>query len=335
MTPLSRSRVTTLRRNLLRWFHSHKRDLPWRSNPLPYPVTVSEFMLQQTQVATALPYYDRWMKQFPDWRTLAAAPESQVLKAWEGLGYYTRARNLHRLAKVVTHDLGGQLPSHPDKLRKLPGIGPYTAGAISSIAFDQRHPLVDGNVERVYARLFNWSGDIKSTESQRQLWSWAQQLTPTRSPGDYNQAVMELGALICTPRQPQCLICPLRRQCQATDPESLPVRERIAITRQSIDYALIIRKNHIWLLTPGTPGRWKTLYRFPEFSSATMKKGKHAGTFKFGITRYQISARLVQATWKSNPPPEGQWFPLHELDQLPLPAPHRKILTGINGDINV
>lgn len=326
MTPLSSSRITTLRRNLLRWYGAHQRALPWRRNPLPYPVTVSEFMLQQTQVATALPFYHRWMKQFPDWQTLAAAPESEVLKAWEGLGYYTRARNLHRLATVVTQELGGRLPGHPDELRKLPGIGPYTAGAIASIAFNERHPLVDGNVERVYSRLFNWTADIKSSKSHKQLWSWAEQLTPSRSPGDYNQAVMELGALVCTPRQPQCLICPLRRQCQASDPEKLPVRQRTAITRLAIDYALLLRNHHIWLLTPGTPGRWKSLHRLPEFDPNLMKRGKLLSTFKFGITRYQISARLVQASWISDHPPEGQWFPVKDLEHLSLPAPHRKAI---------
>jgi A/G-specific adenine glycosylase len=328
MTALSKSRISTLRRNLLKWYHVHKRDLPWRRHPKPYPVTVSEFMLQQTQVATALPYFRRWMKQFPTWKKLARAPESQVLKAWEGLGYYNRVRNLHRLAQTVTDEFHGRLPHNPDQLQALPGIGPYTAGAIASIAFDRRQPLVDGNVERVYSRLFNWNEDIKAPGSQKQLWSWAEQLTPTQSPGDYNQAIMELGALICTPRQPQCLICPLRRQCRAPDPEKLPRRQRTSITRQSIDYALLTRNHRIWLVTPGNAGRWKSLHRLPEFDVTTMKKGTLLHSFTFGITRYQVSARLVQARWKSKPPSHGRWFPLKELDHLSLPSPHRKALNG-------
>lgn len=326
---LSLRQVRTLRKNLLTWYQDHARDLPWRRDPTPYAVTVSEFMLQQTQVKTVLPYFRRWMKRFPDWKALAKAPEGTVIKAWEGLGYYSRARNLHRLAQTVVIEYGGSLPDDPTALRNLPGIGAYTSGAILSIAFGRRHPLVDGNVERVFARLFDWPEDIKSKPSQAQLWSWAEQLTPRERPGDFNQALMELGALVCSPKHPQCLICPLQRLCQTPEPESRPVRTRTRITRESVDYALIRRQGKVWLLKPGTPGRWKSLHRLPEFDPDSMSPGKKLATFSFGITRYQVNATLVAASFQGDPPPTGAWIPIPSLADISLPAPHRKALEGL------
>jgi len=327
---LSPRQVRTLRKNLLTWYQDHARDLPWRRDPTPYAVTVSEFMLQQTQVKTVLPYFRRWMKRFPDWEALAKAPEGTVMKSWEGLGYYSRARNLHLLAQTVVNEHGGNLPDDPTSLRNLPGIGAYTSGAILSIAFGRRHPLVDGNVERVFARLFDWPEDIKSKPSQAQLWSWAEQLTPRERPGDFNQALMELGALVCTPKKPQCLICPLRRQCWTKDPESRPVRARTVMTRETADYALIHRSGKIWLLKPGTPGRWRTLHRLPPYDPVTMEGRHPLATFSFGITRYQVSATLVAAKFKESPPATGAWIPIASLAELSLPAPHRKALEGVN-----
>ena len=219
--------------SLLRWYHTHRRDLPWRKTHDPYKILVSEIMLQQTQVQTVIPYYHRWIKTFPTFRSLAAAPLNKVLKNWEGLGYYSRARNLQALSKTVITQHSGRLPDADDELKALPGIGRYTAGAVLSIAFQKRAPLVDGNVARVFSRYFGIRQDIALAKTQERLWQLAGKLVPRRNPGDYNQALMELGATLCAPRAPDCLHCPLKRNCMALRlglQEKLPVRKRRKIT---------------------------------------------------------------------------------------------------------
>ena len=196
-----------------------RRDLPWRRTRDPYAIWVSEIMLQQTRVATVIPYWERWMTRFPTVTALAGAPLDDVLAAWAGLGYYSRARNLHAGAQAVDARFGGQLPRRAADLRAVPGIGPYTAGAIASIAFGERAPLVDGNVARVLARVYALTDDIKSTAGQRALWTRAGELMTalpaSAAPGDLNQGLMELGATICSPTEPRCLICPLATSCAA------------------------------------------------------------------------------------------------------------------------
>lgn len=204
-----------LRRALLSWYSRRRRDLPWRRTQDPYAIWVSEMMLQQTQVATVIPYYERWMRSFPTVESLAAASEARVLKAWEGLGYYTRARNLHRAAGVVVKESGGRLPDTAEGLRRLPGIGPYTAGAIASIAFGRDEPVVDGNVARVLCRLYRIGSNPKSPATVKRLWAMARELLPAGRAGDFNQAMMELGATVCVPRGPRCGECPVARFCQA------------------------------------------------------------------------------------------------------------------------
>ncbi|HET9623064.1 MAG TPA: A/G-specific adenine glycosylase [Kofleriaceae bacterium] len=196
-----------------------RRDLPWRRTRDPYAIWVSEIMLQQTRVATVIPYWERWMARFPTVSALAGAPLDDVLASWAGLGYYSRARNLHKGAQAVHAQLGGRLPDRAEALRAVPGIGPYTAGAIASIAFGERAPLVDGNVARVLARVFAIEHDIKSTAGGKALWAAAGELMralpDAARPGDLNQGLMELGATICAPSQPRCLVCPLARDCAA------------------------------------------------------------------------------------------------------------------------
>jgi A/G-specific adenine glycosylase len=206
---------TDIARLVIAHFRAHKRDMPWRQTRDPYAIWVSEIMLQQTRVAAVIPYYQRWMKRFPTVRALAEAPLDDVLAAWSGLGYYSRARNLHRGAQHVIAHLGGALPRSIKELRAIPGIGAYTAGAVASIAFDMPEPLVDGNVARVLARLHALEGDIKSSATTRTLWKLAAELVPERAPGDFNQGLMELGATVCTPARPGCPVCPLRDPCRA------------------------------------------------------------------------------------------------------------------------
>lgn len=204
-----------LARAVVAYFRAARRDLPWRRTRDPYAIWVSEVMLQQTRVATVIPYFERWMQLFPTVEALARAPLDDVLAAWSGLGYYSRARNLHRGAKYVLEHHGGAVPQTTDALCLMPGIGRYTAGAIASIAFAECVPVVDGNVARVLARLYAIEGNIKSSASMRRLWSIAGELVPADAPGDFNQGLMELGATVCTPSSPACLVCPLRDSCRA------------------------------------------------------------------------------------------------------------------------
>jgi A/G-specific adenine glycosylase len=222
-----------------------RRDLPWRRTRDPYAIWVSEIMLQQTRVQTVIPYWERWMQRFPTVTALATAPLDDVLAAWAGLGYYSRARNLHAGAKAVTDKLGGTLPSTASELRTVPGIGPYTAGAVASIAFGQRAPLVDGNVARVLARVFAITDDIKSTAGQKALWARAGELMSAlpqeHAPGDLNQGLMELGATTCSPTSPRCLVCPLAKRCEAARTgrqDELPV---IAARKKQHELPLIER----------------------------------------------------------------------------------------------
>jgi A/G-specific adenine glycosylase len=206
---------TSLHDALLTWFDSNQADLPWRRNRTPYMVWLSEIMLQQTQVATVIPYYERFLARFPSVEALAAASLDEVLKLWEGLGYYSRARNLHRAAQVVAGDWSGEFPASVEDLMKLPGVGRYTAGAIASLALGLDAPVLDGNVIRVLTRLFDLTDDVTQSAARRALWALAEEVLPTGRAGPWNEGLMELGRLICTPRSPRCAICPLAEYCLA------------------------------------------------------------------------------------------------------------------------
>ncbi len=231
---------------LLDWYREHRRDLPWRRTRDPYAIWISEAMLQQTRVETVVPYYERFLKRFPDVQTLADADLDEVLGVWAGLGYYSRARNLKAAAERVSERLDGRLPDTAEGLSRLPGIGRYTAGAVASIAFDRPEPVVDGNVARVLVRLLDLREDVKSTAVSRRLWEEAAELVRGPRPGDLNQALMELGATVCTPRAPRCPECPLRRRCRAKrdgDPEALPVRgPKAAPLRVEAVATLVLRR---------------------------------------------------------------------------------------------
>jgi A/G-specific adenine glycosylase len=214
---------------LLPWFEINARQLPWRKNRTPYRVWVAEIMLQQTRVDTVIDYYRRWMKAFPSWEALAAAPQGDVLKCWEGLGYYSRARNLHAAAKIISEEFGGKVPSSVADLKKLPGIGAYTAAAITSLAFNEDAAVVDGNVIRVLSRLFAFGGDTKSAAGKKQMQAWADDLLVRGRAGQFNEAMMELGALVCLPKNPKCPECPLSKNCAANaggSPDKFPVMKK-------------------------------------------------------------------------------------------------------------
>ncbi len=261
---LGRKRSLT-RRRLLGWYDRVRRDLPWRRTTDPYAIWVSEIMLQQTRVATVIPYWERFLERFPDVATLAAASEEEVLARWSGLGYYRRARGLHAGAQAVVEHHGGRLPENACALRELPGIGRYTAGAIASIAFGQAEPILDGNVRRVLSRLLAFDATALTRGAEdAELWGVATELVRGSRPGDLNQALMELGATVCTARAPGCGDCPLRTNClglAAGNPEAFPVpREKPATRKATVAVAWITRGTRVLLERPpaGSPlrGSW-------------------------------------------------------------------------------
>jgi len=246
---------------LLDWFQDHKRDMPWRRTSDPYAIWLSEIMLQQTQVATVIPYYERFLKKFPRVNDLAAAPLDDVLKLWAGLGYYSRARNLHKGAQTIVERFDGKVPTTSELIREIPGIGAYTAGAILSIAYGLPEPLVDGNVARVFSRLFLLKGDWRKNPLKDELWDHAREVqaalaqakTKIRNPsGDLNQALMELGATVCTPQNPQCLLCPISEHCQA----------RARGQQDQYPEVLAQKKSPVWKITAWlvTDAKGRTLF---------------------------------------------------------------------------
>lgn len=260
-------RRAALRRQLLAWYRAHRRDLPWRRTSDPYAIWISEAMLQQTRVETVIPYWERFLARFPDVEALATADVEDVYGLWAGLGYYSRARNLHAAARALVERFDAKLPDDAEALRSLPGIGRYTAGAIASIAFDRPEPVLDGNVERVLARLLGLREDVKSKPVSEELWREAAALAAGRSPGDLNQALMELGALVCTPRAPRCTECPVASGCVARregDPEALPVRApRSAPLAARAVAALVLRRGRALLVRRPPGGLLGGLWELP------------------------------------------------------------------------
>jgi A/G-specific adenine glycosylase len=252
-------------------YRREHRDLPWRRSRDPYAIWVSEIMLQQTRVATVMPYFERWLERFPTVTALAQAPLDDVLAAWAGLGYYRRARNLHRGAADVVARYDGRLPATATELRSISGVGRYTAGAVASIAFDQCEPVVDGNVMRVLARVFAIDDDIKSASTQRRFWSLAGAMVPAAAPGDFNQGIMELGATVCTPTSPSCLVCPLSSLCRAraegrqAELPVVPARRAAAELPLIAEAAAwIVRRGRLLLLRRRAEGLFGGLWELPQ-----------------------------------------------------------------------
>jgi len=254
---------------LLAWYDANKRTLPWRGGAArsAYAVWVSEIMLQQTRVEAVIPYFERWMRLFPNIQGLANASEHDVLNAWEGLGYYSRARNLHKAARIVAEQYNGELPRDLDQLRKLPGIGRYTLGAIASIAFGMDVAALDGNIKRVYARLFDISEPVDSTAGEKILWQLADENLPKGRAGDYNQALMDLGATICVPKNPRCLICPVMKLCKARQngtQDERPVRKPKRDVPHYISAAgVVIERGRVLLAQRPSKGLLAGMWEFP------------------------------------------------------------------------
>jgi A/G-specific adenine glycosylase len=259
--------MTLISEQILNWYSAHGRKLPWRGHPDPYAVWVSEIMLQQTRVEAVIPYFERWMRRFPSIADLAAASEGQVLSLWEGLGYYSRARNLHCAARIVVEQHAGKLPGDLASLRKLPGIGRYTAGAIASIAFGLDEATLDGNLRRIFARVFDVAQPADAPAGQKVLWDLARENLPAGRAGDYNQALMDLGATICLPRNPACLLCPLMDLCKARlggIQEQRPVlKPRGKIPHYTVTAAILQRDGRVLLAKRPSRGLLGGMWEFP------------------------------------------------------------------------
>jgi len=285
-------------------------------------------MLQQTQVSTVVGYYRRWIERFPTIEALASASEPEVLRAWQGLGYYARARNLHRCAKVVVQNCGGEFPASVDQLMQLPGVGRYTAGAIASFAFDQRVGIVDSNVARVLSRLIDIRQAVDSSAGERTLWKWAEKLAQCEQPRLFNSALMELGAMVCRPRKPRCALCPARRYCRATDPGSLPrKRPGPKIEERQEDYFWIFQQDRI-LLQQRSGQRWRGLWTLPPAESKPVT-GPPLAALNHPVTRFLIKLRVFRGELPVNLGEGMRWHPIAHLDELPMPSPHRRAVQRV------
>lgn len=321
--------LARIRRRLLSWYGKNKRDLPWRRTDDPYRIWVSEIMLQQTRVVAVLPYYSRFLERFPNVKALAESAEQDLLAAWAGLGYYSRARNLQKAAKDIVER--GEFPREFSSLRELPGVGDYTAAAVASIAFGLPHAVVDGNVARVLSRLAPELGDIKSDAVRKRLWAFADALLDRKRPGEFNQALMELGATICIPKRPQCEQCPVRLHCEARKQgleNQLPVRgPRPSADQRDKKLLVIERAGRVlfWQRTSQS-SRLAEFWELPERDQLPDAKViDYAGAFRHTIVNTTYLVEVCRATVGSRP--EGfRWLAKSSLGNVPVSTTAKKAL---------
>jgi A/G-specific adenine glycosylase len=364
---LTPQRLAGMRTSLERWYAQHGRDLPWRQTSDPYRIWISEIMLQQTTVKAVIPYFERFLQRFPTVQDLAAADEADVLKLWEGLGYYSRGRNLRLAAIRVCQDHGGEFPSDLSALQRLPGIGRYTAGAIRSFGFNLPAPIVEANTLRLYCRLLGYEGDPRGKEGQDLLWEFATRIQPKKEAGHLNQALMEVGGQICTPVNPRCPECPLIRSCRAYE-EGLQARipapkSRPEVT-QLVEGTLAVRSGMLWLVRQRSEDeRWAGMWDFPRFPVTTVsysqrltklqahevsqeialqlqeQTGVRPGDLqevlqiRHSVTRYRIRLICVAGSLVGALPKlrdeRFQWKSLDELAVLPMPVTGRQFATHL------
>lgn len=349
-----------INRRLAKWFRRHARDLPWRRERSPYRVWLSEMMLQQTQVDTVIPYFNRFLDRFPTLTDLAAAPLGDVLKRWEGLGYYARARNLHTAARAIVNDLHGEWPRTVEGLMALPGIGRYTAGAIASLAFDVCAPVLDGNVIRVLCRLFAIRRDPKDIRVREALWQLAEDLlagAKATSPGEHNEALMELGATLCTPRNPRCEVCPIAAQCEAKRlglQAQLPAKtKRPPLPHYDVTAAVIRRHGRLLIAQRPLGGRLGGLWEFPggkveageslpqclrreikEELGIRVKVGDFVTAVDHAYTHFKITLHAFECTVLSGEPrklsvADFKWVRLSDLDRYAFAKTDLRIIEAL------
>ena len=348
---LSNSRPA-IRRQLLAWYRQNARPLPWRKSRDPYRIWISEVMLQQTQVATVIPYFQRFLKKIPTLAKLAQADEQAVLRLWEGLGYYRRARDLLQAAKRLVENNYKTIPDDPEFVRLLPGFGLYTTNAVLSQAYDRRAPILEANSQRVLCRLFGIEQNPRASAVQKILWQHAKMLLPRKSVGEFNQAVMELGALICTPEKPRCEACPLNQYCQAkfhNRQAEIPLRTKWAPSTTVEEVAIVVRKNgRLLLVQRPKEGRWASMWEFPHYPREP--KESVAGTarrlltalgmeadpigiiatichtvMRIQITMVCLDAKFRRGSLRKGMYPNTAWIPAQKLADYPLSAPQRRL----------
>jgi A/G-specific adenine glycosylase len=348
------SEIHRIQKYLLRWYSKYHRQLPWRETNNPYHIWVSEVMLQQTQVKTVLPFYRNFLGRFPELKTLAEADMQEVLKVWEGLGYYARARNLHQAAKMVIQEYGGFIPDNMKEFRKIPGVGEYIASAVLSIAFGQAHAAVDGNVKRVLARLFQIKTLVNKTGAYRTFKDVAEKILDEREPGIFNQALMELGATVCKPKNPECAICPLESFCMVNRSGNVDGYPKRVKKKSVPEYTIVVGvvyKNKRVLITRRKPeGLLGGLWEFPggkvlsdeeaeaactreiqEEVNLVVEIDRHLTRVKHAYTHFKIVmdvfiCKFVSGRVRLNGPADYRWVKLHELDQYPFPKANRKFI---------
>jgi A/G-specific adenine glycosylase len=286
-------------------------------------------MLQQTQVGTALPYYRDWLRRFPDFAALSRASEREVLHAWQGLGYYSRARNLHTTAKIVVDGHRGRFPKSIEQIQLLPGVGKYTAHAVATFAFDQPVPIVEANTSRVLARLFNLRIPIDSASGQNSLWEYAASLVPRKSSVAYNSALLDLGALVCRPRKPRCGVCPVKKFCRAKNPQSLPNKRPRPETKQLVEkHSFLIRNGK--LLLAQSANRWRGMWILPPLNLTSKGNGAiYKATFPF--TNHRVTLQIFRQRERKIDNPRKRWFSFRKLDSIPIPSPHRRAIDALLG----
>jgi A/G-specific adenine glycosylase len=357
MKQFSSKSLPIIQSNLLTWFKQEQRDLPWRKEYDPYHVWVSEIMLQQTQVKTALPYHKRWLEALPTIRDVAEAEEDTILKLWEGLGYYSRARNLQKAAKAIVEEHGGIFPQNYDDIRKLPGVGPYTAGAITSIAFNQEQPIVDGNIIRLIARLLNYSENTRLPKNVKKFWERAEKMIPQGEARNFNQGMMEFGALMCTPKNPKCGECPLQSECKGYEaggaaqlPNRGPKQEKVPIKVAIVVISAPNLANKIFIQKRQHGGLMGGLWEFPggkceanetpkkalnreikEELGITLKNIKPLKRIKHAYTKYSVDLHCFKADHDQgelslNSATDHRWVDVTELEQFPFPAANVRLI---------
>ena len=354
---MEKKAIQSIRKALRSWYLANHRDLPWRNSSDPYHIWVSEVMLQQTQVATVLPFYQNFLKRFPSLKHLARADLQDVLKAWEGMGYYARARNLHKAAAVVSTQHAGVLPPSWRELRELPGVGDYIAAAVLSIAFDQPYPVVDGNVKRVLSRLFTMADPVNHSPSTKVYQQAAAKLLDQRQPGTHNQALMELGAMVCKPRNPRCRTCPLSRWCLANQSDRIADFPQKLKKQATPEYRIavgVVFKNDRVLITRRKPdGLLGGLWEFPggkiidgenaasacvreikEEVNLSVKVDSHLCRVKHAYTHFKIQMDVFCCSFRAgriklNGPVDHRWIRLAQLKEFPLPKANHKFLSQL------
>src|SRR4051812_14865592 len=321
-------RSADFRRGLLRWYRTNGRDLPWRRTTDPYAILVSEVMLQQTQVATVIPYYERWLNRFPTFECLAAASEDEVLHAWQGLGYYNRAHNLHSAAKIVVSRHDGILPANPEKIRELPGMGRYSSNAVATFAFDCSVPIVEANITRLLARLFDVDVPVDAAAGRERLWAAAEMLVPPKNAGRFNSALMDLGATVCVNGTPKCQCCPVHTLCKTSRPELLPIKKPRPKTIELRECHMFVRRENRILLEKCFT-RWRGMWMLPAVSKGQKSGARMIHSLVFPFTNHRINLRVFRITKFDQLGARTKWVALPQLNAVAIPSPHRRAISAL------